>query len=76
MSKSEAQLRHPLGLSNWQVRKLQRLSVKNLKEKNMAWIPKGSMHIRNKDQIQVHGAKETKKKRRARRELPSQRFPT
>jgi hypothetical protein len=54
MPQSEAQPSHPLGLPNWQMRKLQNLNVEELKAKNMAWIPKQS--------VQVHGKKDNEMK--------------
>ena len=43
----------PLSLSSWQERKLQRLSVEELKKKNMAWIPKESCKVNNDVQTSV-----------------------
>jgi hypothetical protein len=40
LSKTEAKSSHPLGLSNWQKKKLQKLSAQELRKKGMAWIPK------------------------------------
>lgn len=71
----ESQPRYPLGLSNWEKKKLQRLSAQELKEKNMAWVPKGSVQTQdNNDGAQVKGATEAKLNKGARRKLPSQRF--
>jgi hypothetical protein len=36
MPQSEAQSSHPLGLPNWQMRKLQKLNAEESKAKNMA----------------------------------------
>ena len=33
----------PLVLSYWQKKKLQKLSAQELEERNMAWVPKGSI---------------------------------
>ena len=43
--KSKSQPRCPLGLSSWQEKKLQRLSAQELKNKNMAWVLKGTVRI-------------------------------
>jgi hypothetical protein len=57
------QLKHPLDLSNSQLRKLQRLSAEKLKEKNMAWVPKWSEQVHDKgDIIILNGAKGMKEK--------------
>jgi hypothetical protein len=40
MPKSEAQLSHPLNLSNWQIKILQKLNAEELKARNLAWVPK------------------------------------
>jgi hypothetical protein len=45
MHKSEVQPRCPLNLSNWQMKKLQKLSAEKLKEKNMAWVPNQRVQI-------------------------------
>jgi hypothetical protein len=42
LSKTEAKSSHPLGLSNWQKKKLQKLSAQELRKTGTAWIPKGS----------------------------------
>ena len=48
LSKIEVQPRYLLGSSRWQKKKLQKLSIQELKERNMACIPKVS--IRNSKQ--------------------------
>ena len=55
LSKTEAKSSHPLGTSNMQKRKLQKLSAQERKDKNMAWVPKGSIPIQDKDDGQAKG---------------------
>ena len=43
LSKDGVQPRCPLSTSNWQKRNLQKLSIQELKERKMAWVPKGMM---------------------------------
>jgi hypothetical protein len=38
--KSVAQPSHPLGLPNWQMRKVQKINAEELKARNLAWVPK------------------------------------
>jgi hypothetical protein len=47
--KSKSQPRCPLGLSSWQEKKLQRLNAQGLKNKKMAWVPKKSIQVQDKD---------------------------
>lgn len=70
--KSKAQPRCPLGLSNWQVTKLHKLSAEDLKKKKMAWVPKGSVQARDKIDNQVKSAKAPNKMKATRSLLPSQ----
>ena len=49
LSETEGKSIHPLGTSNMQKRKLQKLSAQERKDKNMAWVPKGSIPIQDKD---------------------------
>ncbi|RCV38332.1 hypothetical protein SETIT_8G133600v2 [Setaria italica] len=56
LSKTKAKSSYPLGLSNWQKKKLQKLSVPELRKKSMAWVRKGSIQIQNKDDVQAMGA--------------------
>jgi hypothetical protein len=60
---SEAQPSHPLSLPNWQMRKLQKLNVEELKAKNMAWVPKQSVQVHGKKDNEMKGAKEIKGRR-------------
>jgi hypothetical protein len=53
--KSEAQPSHPLGLPNWQMRKLQKLNTEELKGKNMAWVPKQSVQVHGKKDNEIKG---------------------
>ena len=64
LSKTKVQPRCLLGSSNWQTKKLQKLSAQELKEKNMAWVPKQSIQTQDKDDGQAEGAMQLKKKRR------------
>uniref|UniRef100_K3ZM83 Uncharacterized protein n=1 Tax=Setaria italica TaxID=4555 RepID=K3ZM83_SETIT len=64
LSKTKAKSSYPLGLSNWQKKKLQKLSVPELRKKSMAWVRKGSIQIQNKDD----------EKRRYERRSPKLRF--
>ena len=51
LSKIEVRPRYLLGLLNWQRKKLHKLSAQELKEKGMAWLPKGSIQTQNKDDV-------------------------
>jgi hypothetical protein len=69
---------YPLSLSYWQKRKLHRLSAQELKKKNLAWVPKVNILVKNRDDVQAFNAKRVtdmkEKKKEARKQLPSQRF--
>jgi hypothetical protein len=73
LSKTEAKSSHPLGLSNWQKKKLQKLSAQELKKKGMAWIPKGSIRTHTGDD-QAKGATQLKDKKRYERRSSKLRF--
>jgi len=73
LSKTEIKSICSIGLPKWQEKKLQKLSAEKLKEKGVAWIPKGSIQTR-KDDFQASGATKTKKRKRFKKELPSWRF--
>ncbi|XBJ04086.1 hypothetical protein VPH35_023092 [Triticum aestivum] len=45
--KTELQPRCPLGLTYWQKKELQNLSAQELRQKNMAWVPKRIIHNKN-----------------------------
>ena len=65
----------PLGLSYWQKKKLKKLSAQELKERNMAWVPKGS--TQNKNYVQASITRSTtkvKKEKSENYEGTSQRF--
>jgi hypothetical protein len=64
LSKIEAKSSHPLGLSNWQRKKLQKLSAQELKKKGMAWIPKGSIRTHDMCNDQAKGATHLKENKR------------
>jgi hypothetical protein len=53
---------------------LQKLSAQELKERNVACVPKGSMQVQRKDGIQAKGAMEVIKKRKTKRQFPTPRF--
>jgi len=74
LSRIEAKLSHSFSTSNWQKRKLQKLSAQELKERNMAWVPKGSVPIQDKDDGQAKGGMQLKKKRRSKRRSSNMRF--
>ena len=67
LSRIEAKPSHPFDSSNWQKKKLQRLSAQELKQRNMAWVPKGSIQTQDKDDGPAKGAMQLKKKRRSKR---------
>ena len=67
LSRIEAKPSHPLDSSNWQKKKLQRLSAQELKQRNMSWVPKGSIQTQDKDDGPAKGAMQLKKKRRSKR---------
>jgi hypothetical protein len=71
MPKLEAQPSHPLCLPNWQMTKLQKFNAEELKAKNMAWAPKQSVQVRGKNDNEMKGAKETKKRRATKDHSPS-----
>jgi len=72
LSKTEIKLICSIGLPKWQENKLQKLSAEKLKEKGLAWVPKGSIQAQKND-VQASGATKTKE-RRFKKQLPSWRF--
>jgi hypothetical protein len=72
-SKTEAKSNHPLGLSNWQKKKLQNLSAQELKMKGMTWILKGSIRTHTGDD-QAKGATQLKEKKRYEKRSSKLRF--
>ena len=56
LSRIEAKPSHTLDSSNWQKKKLQKLSAQELKQRNMAWVPKGSIQTQDKDDGLAKGA--------------------
>jgi G3E family GTPase len=56
LSETEAKSSHPLGLSNWQRKELQKLSAQELRKKGMTWIPKGSIQTHDMGNDQAKGA--------------------
>ena len=53
--------------------KVARKEIKKLKEKGLAWVPKGSIQTQ-KDDAQASGATKAKERRRFKKQLPSWRF--
>ena len=74
LSKAQAQPRYLLGSLGWQKKKLQRLSAQELKEKGMAWVPKGSIQTQDEDDVCTEGAMQLKKNRRSKRRSSNIRF--
>jgi G3E family GTPase len=74
LSKTEEKLSHPLGLSNWQKKELQKLSAQELRKKGMAWIPKGSTRTQDMGDDQAKGATQLKEKKRYERRSSKLRF--
>ena len=74
LSRIEAKPSHPFDSSNWQKKKLQRLSAQELKQRNMAWLPKRSIQTQDKDDGPAKGAMQLKKKRRSKRRSSNTRF--
>jgi hypothetical protein len=60
LSKIEAKSSHPIGLSNWQRKKLQKLSAQELRKKGTTWIPKGSIRTHDMGNDQAKGATQLK----------------
>uniref|UniRef100_K3ZEY5 Uncharacterized protein n=1 Tax=Setaria italica TaxID=4555 RepID=K3ZEY5_SETIT len=74
LSEIEAKRRRPLGLSNWQMKKLQKFSAQELRKKSMAWVPKRSIQTQSKDDVQSKGVAQFKEKRKFERRSPKLRF--
>ena len=70
LSKTTTKPRCSLGLSKWQKKKLQKLSVEKIRENGLVWAPKRSVQA-PKDDIQASAAK---KRPRFKKELLSLRF--
>jgi G3E family GTPase len=73
LSKTEAKSSHPLSLSNWQKKKLQKLSAQELRKKGMVWILKGSIRTHTGDD-QAKGATQLKEKKRYEKQSSKLRF--
>ena len=69
LSKTEIKSICSIGLPKWQEKKLQKLSAEKLKEKGLAWVPKGSIQAQ-KDDAEASGATKAKE-RRFKKQLPS-----
>ena len=72
LSKTEIKPICTIGLPWWQEKKLQKLSAEKLKEKGLAWVPKGRIQSQKND-AQASGATKTNE-RRFKKQLPSWRF--
>uniref|UniRef100_A0A0D9XZ01 Uncharacterized protein n=1 Tax=Leersia perrieri TaxID=77586 RepID=A0A0D9XZ01_9ORYZ len=72
ISKIEKKPRHQLGLSNWQKRKLEKLSAQELKKSSMAWVPKRRVQFQGKDDANAEGVAKTKESQQTHKELLSQ----
>jgi len=70
LSKTKIKSICSIGLPKWQEKKLQKLSAEKLKEKGLAWVPKGSIQAQ-KDDAQASGATKAKEKRRFKKQLSS-----
>jgi hypothetical protein len=73
LSKTEIKPICSIGSPKWQEKKLQKLSVEKLKEKGLAWVPKGNIQAQ-KDDAQASGATKVKERRRFKKQLSSWRF--
>uniref|UniRef100_A0A0E0E2E5 Uncharacterized protein n=1 Tax=Oryza meridionalis TaxID=40149 RepID=A0A0E0E2E5_9ORYZ len=60
------------GLSIWQKKQLHKLSAEKLRERGMAWVPKGSVQVQNEKDVKREV--EAKKEKGVRRHAPNQRF--
>jgi hypothetical protein len=63
LSKTEIKLICSIGLPKWQEKKLQKLSVEKLKEKDLVWVPKRRIQVQ-KDDAQASVATKAKERRR------------
>jgi G3E family GTPase len=74
LSTTEAKSSHPLGLSNWLKKELQKLSAQELRKKGIAWIPKGSTRTQDIGDDQSKGATQLKEKKIYERQSSKLRF--
>ena len=74
LPKTEANSSHPLGVSNWQKKELQKFSAQELKKRGMAWVPKGSIRTQDKRDDQAKGATQLKEKKKYERRSLKPRF--
>jgi hypothetical protein len=51
LSKTEVKSSHPLGLWNWQIKKLQELSAQELRKKGMYWFLKEAFGLKTRVMI-------------------------
>ena len=67
--KTKAQPRGPLGFSNWQIKKLQKLSAEELKEKGMVWVHKRNFQECDNNDGHIMGLKRIVEKKRTKKQL-------
>uniref|UniRef100_A0A0E0FC16 Uncharacterized protein n=1 Tax=Oryza meridionalis TaxID=40149 RepID=A0A0E0FC16_9ORYZ len=67
-----SQPRHSHNLSNWQKKQLHKLSAEKLRERCMAWVPKGNLQVQNEIDVKVEV--EAKNEKGVRRCAPNQQF--
>ncbi|CAN6231659.1 unnamed protein product, partial [Urochloa humidicola] len=74
LSRIEIKSKGTLSSSNWEKKKLQKLSAQELKKRGMAWVPKRSIQTQDKGDVEAKGAAQLKEKRRSRRRSSNMRF--
>ena len=67
-----SQPRHSCILSNWQKKQLHKLSAEKLRDRGMAWVPKGSVQVHNEKDIKREV--EAKEEKGVQRHAPNQWF--
>uniref|UniRef100_A0A0D3HAC2 DUF3741 domain-containing protein n=1 Tax=Oryza barthii TaxID=65489 RepID=A0A0D3HAC2_9ORYZ len=67
-----SQPRHSCSLSNWQKKQLHKLSAEKLRDRGMAWVPKGSVQVHNEKDVKREV--EAKEEKGVRRHAPNQWF--
>jgi len=74
---STSRPRCPLGLSRWQKQKLLKLSAQELKERNLAWVPKKDAQVQHKGDVSAFIGKratELNNRRRSKKKSLDQRI--
>ncbi|KAF2940055.1 hypothetical protein DAI22_03g241900 [Oryza sativa Japonica Group] len=66
------QPRHSCILSNWQKKQLHKLSAEKLRDRGMAWVPKGSVQVHNEKDVKREV--EAKEEKGVQRHAPNQWF--